>query len=314
MICTYIYPVGDVFSASATALSVVLWAPPGFFALGIVAGVRHKRRYTQNHGAVTALGCAMLGALITGISYGGIHVLIYGVVIPLPDRSDWIPLLAIAAATAPVVGIGCGFWAGGHNDGDPDDDLDSPPPRLAWRYGVGIAVAAVGCWTAGPVLAGAIMVSDSSKFRINSDHVERAGQRNLIVVTSSVPANTRCHVSAPQPAPSVRQLPFRPYQMDEEYLNSFIWVAEFTATTDGPYTATCAGFSADIRSRPQVQGWAAAALAWPLPAIRLFGAVPGLLILADTAGRAVARRLREPGAPESPGPTVIIPRGDRGRA
>lgn len=305
MLCAYALPAAIELNAEAEA--VVVWAIPGFFALGIIAGVRYVRRCAPGACVVAGIRYTLVGGAIIGLLYGGVQLLVYRLVIPLPCRPGWILLTAAAAATVPIAGSACGLWLGRRNDAAPDDaepddaesdggGADHPAravPRLAGRCAVGIVAAALGGWLAGPILAGAVMVSEESTLPINSDQADRYGAPNLIVVHDLASPDTRCHVTTPRPASPVRHLPFRPYQKHREYRGSFVWVAMFTAGPGGPSTATCDGVEDEavrIFPKPPVRGLAASALTWPLPAIWFCGAIPGLLVLAEATGRVVARR------------------------
>jgi hypothetical protein len=67
---------------------------------------------------------------------------------------------------------------------------------------------------------------------------------------------------------------------------TYRWVAQFDVPAPGAYTVTCDPAVEFVVNRPPViRGAARALVHWPVPVLRLLGALPGLLVAADVLAR-----------------------------
>ncbi|MFF3852887.1 hypothetical protein [Micromonospora sp. NPDC002575] len=80
---------------------------------------------------------------------------------------------------------------------------------------------------------------------------------------------------------------------------SLAWIASFDAPLPGNYSLSCRTLDPEasyaVGEVPQIRGAVGALLRWPLAAIWLLGALPGLLIVAEAGGRRAGRVPRRRG-------------------
>ncbi|SCE87724.1 hypothetical protein GA0070618_1584 [Micromonospora echinospora] len=83
---------------------------------------------------------------------------------------------------------------------------------------------------------------------------------------------------------------------------TYTWVASFDVPVPGTYSLSCQTYdqqaSYTVGEVPQIRGAVSALIHWPLIAICLLGALPGLLIIAETVRRRTRRRLAQGAMPE----------------
>ncbi|WP_433389327.1 hypothetical protein [Micromonospora sp. KLBMP9576] len=125
-----------------------------------------------------------------------------------------------------------------------------------------------------------------------------AAGRYAILAVGFAPQNPDCRVTggavAGQPAELVTIAPGG-YGTDAA---SYAWVASFDVPGPGTYSLACRSSDEEasyvVWETPDVRGVVGAMIHWPLAAIWLLGALPGLLVIAKTAARRRAGRQETP--------------------
>lgn len=222
----------------------------------------------------------------------------YGSTAPLANWLDvWtvgLPLCAAGAAVGHLVA------------------LKRPPPSTPtrWRYLGGATVAAVGALLAPTIVR--LGAEDSTRRPYRDGRygwleqvvapTARAARLNLpaegryaILAVGSTPPDPACDITTTErtlPPPTRVTVPPGDYGGDAA---SYAWIASFTVPRPGTYTITCRIRDNEdtyaVGDIPHIPGAVGALIHWPLAAIRLLGAVPGLLIIISTS---IRRRRRAP--------------------
>lgn len=121
-----------------------------------------------------------------------------------------------------------------------------------------------------------------------------AGRYGLYAVASA-PADPDCQVTGfGLPDRAVELLPVKPGTPGVDATPAYRWIGEFRVPAAGDYSLVCrvsvAAATYTVNKAPQIRGAVGALVHWPRPILWLFGAVPGLLLIAT----AVRRRVHEP--------------------
>jgi hypothetical protein len=121
----------------------------------------------------------------------------------------------------------------------------------------------------------------------------------------SAPANPDCLVTAVgKTARPADRIPIPPARPGADTVPTYRWVAQFDISAPGAYSVTCQPRAAYIVNRPPtIRGAVGALVHWPVPAIWLLGALPGVLVIVDILIRRTRRGRSdraEPGVGASP--------------
>jgi hypothetical protein len=121
-----------------------------------------------------------------------------------------------------------------------------------------------------------------------------AGRYGLYAV-GSAPTDPDCQVTGSgRPDRAVELLPVQPGTPGVDATPAYRWIGEFQVPAAGDYSLTCratvAAATYSVNKTPQIRGAVGTLVHWPRPILWLFGALPGLLLIAT----AVRRREHEP--------------------
>ncbi|MEO3928898.1 hypothetical protein ABGB07_34335 [Micromonosporaceae bacterium B7E4] len=282
-------------------VSTALWWSVG--ALPVLSAVAaSKARYARQRGGTAGPVPAVAVALLVSAVFLGASIAVYRWLIPMSGAVGWWSVLLGGAASAT-----CGA-AVGHLLG----------PRLVRRrlsdphgYLVGGIVAVLGILLVQPTVR---LGAEASTVRYDVNGYGGVGPysapagtpgeltlpaagRYGIYAVGFAPRDPACQVTgAGPPARSAESVTIPPGDYGGDAA-SYAWVAVFDVPGPGTYSLTCGSpdeqASYLVGDVPQIRGAVGALIHWPLVAIWLLGAVPGLLIVAD----AVTRRARRPSGP-----------------
>jgi hypothetical protein len=121
-----------------------------------------------------------------------------------------------------------------------------------------------------------------------------AGRYGLYAV-GSAPTDPDCQVTGSgRPDRAVELLPVQPGTPGVDATPAYRWIGEFQVPAAGDYSLTCratvAAATYSVNKTPQIRGAVGTLVHSPRPILWLFGALPGLLLIAT----AVRRREHEP--------------------
>ncbi|MEU8228490.1 hypothetical protein AB0C12_02690 [Actinoplanes sp. NPDC048967] len=119
-----------------------------------------------------------------------------------------------------------------------------------------------------------------------------AGRYGLYAV-GSAPTDPDCQVTgAGQPDRAVELLPVKPGTPGVDATPAYRWIGEFQVPAASEYSLTCRGSVAaatySVNRVPRIRGAVGTLVHWPLPILWLFGALPGLLLIATGLRRAIS--------------------------
>ncbi|MEV4121551.1 hypothetical protein [Micromonospora sp. NPDC049645] len=242
---------------------------------------------------------ALVAAALTSAVFVGTSLAVYRWVIPLSGAAPWRSVLLGC-----VLLIACGASIGqllARGRARRDD----PPGRRGYVVGTVVALVGALLWQTtvrlgaegstvryDPVEYGAVGPYAAPASRSGELRLPAAGEYAIFAV-GSAPRSPDCRVTGVDrvvvPATVVTIAP-GDYGGD---FASYAWVASFDAPTSGIYALSCRGTdqqaSYTVGEIPRIRGAVGALIHWPLLALWLLGATPGLLVVADT-GRRRARR------------------------
>ncbi len=275
------------------------WTLGALPALAAVVAARWTRHTGQRRSISAFLAAVVVTTLISAVFLGA-SMAVYRWVIPLQGAAGWWGVLSSGALIA-AAGAAIGYMIGLGN---------VSRRRVSDRHGylIGGIVAVVGVLLAQATVQLGAEDSTSRYDVIGYGGVgpdaTAAGKpgvvtlpaagRYAILAVGFAPRHPDCRVTgadlADQPAELVTITP-GDYGTDAA---SYAWVASFNVPDSGVYSLTCR--SSDEQASyivweiPDIRGAVGELIHWPLAAIWLLGAVPGLLIVANTATRQRAKR------------------------
>ncbi|TDB81778.1 hypothetical protein [Micromonospora sp. KC721] len=284
----------------STALWWTLGAVP-VLAAGVAASwTRCTGRRRTSSGLLTAVGVAMLVSAV----FLGASMAVYRWVVPLQGAAGWRGVLssgALLVAAGAVIGYLVGLGNGRRR-------------RLSDRHGylIGVMMAVVGVLLAEVTVRLGAEDSTSGYEVISHGGVGPygaaagepgvvtlpAGGRYAILAVGFAPHDPDCRVTGAgasgRPAKLVTVAP-GDYGTDAA---AYAWVASFDVPDAGVYSLNCRSSDDQasylVGKPPDIRGAVGELVHWPLVAIWLLGAVPGLLVIAHTANRRRAERREVP--------------------
>ncbi|WP_232521580.1 hypothetical protein [Micromonospora phaseoli] len=286
-------------------VSTALWWTVG--AVPVLAAVVAAKWtwYTGQRRTASAVAAAVVAATLISAVFLGATMAVYRWVIPLSGVAQWRSVL-FGSVPLVICGAMVGYLI---------ERGRVRRSRAATRRGyvTGGIVAVVGALLAqttvqlgaegstarfGPVEYGAVGPYAASASELGELRLPAPGQYAIFAV-GFAPRDPDCQVTGVgTPAQSAELLTIAPggYGGDAA---SYAWVASFDVSLPGAYSLACRSSDPQasyvVGEVPQIRGAVGALVHWPLIAIWLLGAIPGLLISADTVRRR-ARRRSAPGA------------------
>lgn len=225
-------------------------------------------------------------ATLTSLALGGASLAVFRWVIPLRGAVDWRVVLPAGAAAA-VAGALVGALVGSRGE---------RRSRIGLGWLAGGVVAVAGAFLAQTTVQ---LGAEDSTISYDEGRYGEAGPggvtlpaagRYAILAVGFAPSRPDCSVTGVDRVEPVT-VPPSDYGGD---VATYSWVAWFRAPGPGGYTVTCRSSddqaSYVVGEVPRIDGAVAAMIHWPLAAILLLGAVPGLLMVLDAA--AAGRRGR----------------------
>jgi hypothetical protein len=260
------------------ATSAARWAIASTPFVTIVTAAASARRPGARAVAVL-LGAAASGWFLLAMALVG-----WLWIIPLDGSLD-VAAVAVPAGVLAAVGAVVGYAVGRM--------LPAASDRRTGVFGyvVGVVVALVGALVAPTVVrlgAEDSTVGFSYDGRISRDGVARlpAAGRYAIFGFEEAPREPDCRVAGGgMSGRRADVVTVRPADYEGD-ATSLMWVATFTASGPGTYEVTCGGdWDYTVGVAPQVDGAVGSLIHWPLVLILLLGALPGVVIVANTARR-----------------------------
>lgn len=281
-------------------ISTALWWTVG--ALPVLAAVVAAKwtRYTGQNPTASAFVAAVAAATLISAVFLGASMAVYRWVIPLSGAAEWWSVL-FSSAPLTACGAAVGYMIG------PGRVRRS---RLSDRHGylIGGIVAMVGALLAQVTVQlgaeGSTMRYDLSDYGGVGPYAASAGEPGKLTLPAAgqyaifavgfSPENPDCQVTGAGPtARSAKLVTIPPGDYGGDAA-SYAWVAVFNVPVPGNYSLTCRASdqqaSYTVGEVPQIRGAVGALIHWPLVAIWLLGAAPGLLMIADTTRRRARRR------------------------
>lgn len=277
-----------VVEVAPRAAEVFWWTQAALPVLGAAAAARWTAR-TGRRRTTAGFGSALLAATLAGALCLLLSVAVYRWVIPFDDPVGWLELVALPAAT---IGGALGFAFGLR--------MCAGPPGW-YRYAAGGALAALGGYLIFPTTDAAILhgTGGEATFPYGSHVIEAAAGGRFAIhrFSDAGEAAPTCVVSGPgrTDEPAVRLT--APVNNSHDATTDFL-VAIFSTPSAGSYTVSCD--LAEYGVQPLARGAAPAVRTWPVPVIVLLGALPGLVIVADTAVRRARRHAVAAGSATRP--------------
>ncbi|MFI6784914.1 hypothetical protein [Micromonospora sp. NPDC050276] len=283
-----------------TVAAAVWWTVGAAPVLAAVAAARWTWRTGRRRAAPALVAAASTSAVFVGTSLA-----VYRWVIPLTGSAPWRSVLVGSAVLVP-----CGA-AVGHLLARGRLRRKHVPSRRG--VVTGAIVAAVGALLAqttvqlgaegstvryDPVEYGAVGPYVASASQSGDLRLPAAGQYAIFAV-GSAPGSPDCRITgADRVVVPATPVTIAPGDYGGDYA-SYAWVASFDVPASGSYSLSCrtshpqASYS--VGEVPRIRGAVGALIHWPLIAVWLLGAIPGLLIVGD-AGRRRGRRRPAPDA------------------
>ncbi|MET7667337.1 hypothetical protein [Micromonospora luteifusca] len=285
----------------STALWWIVGAVP---ALAAVVAARWTWCTGQRRTA-SAVVAAVVAATLMSAVFVGATMVVYRCVIPLTGAAQWwrvlfgsVPLAICGAALGHLLERG-----------------RVRRSRVSGRRGyvTGGIVAMVGALLAqttvqlgaegstaryGPVEYGTVGRYAASASEMGELRLPAAGQYAIFAVGFS-PRNPDCQITgADRAVVPAKLITIAPGDYGSDAA-TYTWVASFDVPVPGTYSLSCQTYdqqaSYTAGEVPQIRGSVGSLIHWPLVAIWLLGAIPGLLIIAETLRRRTRRR-SAPGA------------------
>ncbi|NLU81117.1 hypothetical protein HCA58_22800 [Micromonospora sp. HNM0581] len=280
----------------STALWWIVGAVP---VLAAVVATKWTRCNGQRRTA-SAMVAAVVAATLVSAVFVGATMAVYRWVVPLSGVAAWRSVLFGSVPLA-ICGAAVGYLFGrGRVRRSPVS------PRRGFVLGGIVAVV-------GALLAETSVQLGAESSTVRYDAVEYgavgpyatsareqgvlrlpAAGRYAIFAVGHSPRNPDCQVTGVGVPPrSAKLVTIAPGDYGSDYA-SFAWVASFDVPVPGAYSLSCRTYdqqaSYTVGEVPQIRGAVGALIHWPSIAIWLLGAIPGLLIIADTARRRARRR------------------------
>ncbi|MEU6074052.1 hypothetical protein [Micromonospora sp. NPDC047074] len=290
-------------------VSTALWWIVG--AVPVLAAVVAAKwtRCTGQRRAASVVMAAVVAATLISAGFVGATVAVYRWVVPLSGAAQWWSVLFGSVPLA-ICGAAVGYLLARVR-------LRRSPVSARRGYVTGGIAAMVGALLAeltvqlgaegstvwyDPVEYGAVGQYAAPASEQRELRLPAAGQYAIFAV-GFAPRSPDCRITgadrAVVPAKLVTIAP-GDYGGDAA---SYAWVASFEVPVPGTYSLSCRTddqqASYTVGEVPQIRGAVSALIHWPLIAIWLLGAIPGLLIIAETARRRTRRR-SAPGAMAEP--------------
>ncbi|MFI6824127.1 hypothetical protein ACIBJE_24775 [Micromonospora sp. NPDC050187] len=281
-------------------VSTALWWTLGALpVLAAVVAARWTRYGGQRRSIPAFLGAVAVGTLI-GAVFLGASMAVYRWGIPLQGTAEWWGVLASGALLV-TAGAVIGHVIG----------LGSPRRgRLSDRHGhlIGGIVTVVGVLLA-PVTVQLGAEDSTSRYDVTGyggvgPYAAAARESGVV----NLPAASRYAILAVGPAPqepdcrvtgvglagrSAELVTIAPGDYGTDAV-SYAWVASFSVPGPGTYALTCRSSDEQasyvVWETPDIRGAVGGLVHWPSVAIWSLGAVPGLLVIANTATRRRASR------------------------
>ncbi|MFI7434173.1 hypothetical protein [Micromonospora haikouensis] len=286
------------------AVSTALWWTVG--AAPVLAAVVAARWTRRTGGRRTAPGAAaaVVAATLVSMVFVAATMALYRWVVPLGGTARWRSVLLGSIALAI-----CGAAVGRLLARRPVQGGRRSTRRGFVTGGIAAVAGALLAQTTvqlgaegstvrhGPVEYGAVGPYAPSAGEPGKLTLPAAGPYAIFAV-GFAPRDPDCQVTGPDRAVGpARSLTVAPGDYGSDAA-SLAWVASFDAPLPGTYSLSCRApdpeASYAVGEVPQIRGAVGALVHWPLGAIWLLGAVPGLLIVAEAvsrrAGRAPGRR------------------------
>ncbi|MEU4677810.1 hypothetical protein [Micromonospora sp. NPDC023737] len=267
---------------------------------GLAAVVAAKWTWcTGRRRTASAMLASVVAATLISAVFVGATMAVYRWVIPLDGAAQWrsvlfgsVPSAICGAAVGHMFGLGRvrrsqvptrrGYVIGG---------VAAMVGALLAQTTVQLGAEGSSVWSGfpqyGTVAPHAATVGELGELRL-----PEAGQYAIFAVGFS-PSNPDCQVTgadrAVVPAKLVTIAP-GDYGGDAA---SYTWVASFDVPVPGTYSLSCQTSDQEatytVGEVPQIRGAVGSLIHWPLVAIWFFGAIPGLLIIAETVRRRIRR-------------------------
>ena len=266
-----------VVEVSPRAREVFWWTQAALPVLGAAAAARWTAK-TGRRRTAEGFVSAILAATLAGAVYLVLSLAVYRWIVPFEDSVGWLELVALPAAT---VGGALGFALG----------LRTRAGAPGWyRYAIGGVLAALGGYLIFPATDVAILhgAGGEAQFRYGSRVVQApAGGRFAIHQFGTDDAAPPCRVTGPGSADEPATRLTTPVNNSHDATTDLL-VAIFSTPSAGSYTVSCD--LAEYGVQPLARGASPAIRTWPVPLIVLLGALPGLVIVGDTAVRRARHR------------------------
>jgi hypothetical protein len=255
---------------------------------------------TGQRRTASAMVAAVVAATLISAVFVGATIAVYRWVIPLGGAAQWrsvlfgsVPLTICGAAVGHMLELG-------------RVRRSQVPTRRG--YVTGGIVAMVGALLAQTTVQlgaeGSTMWSDSPEYgavgpyaasvgELGELRLPAAGQYAIFAVGFS-PSNPDCQVTgADRAVVPAKLITIAPGDYGDDYA-TYAWIASFSVSVPGTYSLSCRTpdqeASYTVGEVPQIRGAVGSLIHWPLIAIWLLGAIPGLLIIAVTVRRRTRRR------------------------
>jgi hypothetical protein len=253
----------------------VAW--PTVCATLVLAAVTAARCRVRQRG----LRAAVAAGLTVALGYLCLAAAVYRWIIPLEKP----PGPVILAALLPAAGAAAAGFPLGRRL------FRTSGPRLVVAAVVAVLGALIAPVTVqrGAEFSFAVFPPDGASSTTGSPAVltlPAAGRWGIYTIEPA-PSDPDCRVTPPGTAAD--RIPIPPARPGADTVPTYRWVAQFDIPAPGVYSVTCAPAAAYVVNRPPViRGAVAALVHWPVPVVRLLGALPGLLAL----GGILVRRRR----------------------
>ncbi|MFE9192791.1 hypothetical protein ACFYL6_24645 [Micromonospora sp. NPDC007208] len=278
-------------------VGAALWWTVG--AAPVLAAVVAARRSGPRRAGRTLVAAVVAVTLVSTV-FVGTTLAVYRWVVPLTGSAPWRDVLVGSVLLA-----ACGATVG-HLLGRGRERPGLVPARRGYVAGAIVAVvgALLGQTTVQLGAEGSTEWQDWVEYGAVGPYAASASQsgelrlpaagRYAVFAVGSAPRDPDCQVTGvDRVVVSATVVTIAPGDYGGDYA-SYAWVASFDVPVPGVYSLSCRTWdqqaSYTVGKSPRIRGAVGALIHWPLIAVWLLGAIPGLLIIANTGRRRAERQ------------------------
>ncbi|MGC4806148.1 hypothetical protein [Micromonospora sp. DT233] len=271
--------------------SALWWVVGAVPVLAAVAAARWTRRTDRAHPAPAALVAVVAATLVSAV-FVGATLAVYRWVVPLSGAAPWRGVLAASAALA-VGGAAIGHLLA---RGRVRRRSQASARRGYVTGAIAVVLGALFAQTAVQLGAEGSTASDGPVEHGPAGQLWLpAADRYAIFAEGFSPSNPDCRVTGPDGAVgSASSVSVPPGGYGGGDATTYTWVASFDVPAPGSYSVSCRSSDPQasyvVGEVPRIRGAVGSLIHWPLTAIWLLGAVPGLLIIAAAVRRRTGGR------------------------